>query len=580
MNGPVGIVADFLRPTLMWARYQAPPMPAVPWVRSHPRWPLRHLRREAARPAILAFACCGLLLPTGLALGIDVAPSSEAVSSLPMGAALNSSWQNITGAVGPGPSDRSVSQAAYFPPLNATILFGGYYGVGGNIPLGDTWKFANDSWTEIFPSLAPSPRWGAAMVYDPEMRGLLLFGGRNDTNFLNDTWEFNATGWHELFPVAAPSVRYDFGMAFDNALGEVVLYGGGIGNVPAGTFTGFTYYTDTWTFQDAAWTNVTASAGPGPVGRLLRGQMAYDAADGYVVLAGGYEYVPLATQTSCGYVIFNSTWGDTWTFDGRWTKGTPGASSPPDGVGVIWFDSGANETLYYEGMWRSANSTNGSFCDASGDEVWSYAAGNWTLVTEGPVWAPAPTELPVVFDDLLDQQQIVFGGEYAVTASEFSASYLNDTWTYQPTWVTFAGQPTPSGSEWNVTVNGTRNESAGRSILFVQAPGTYSYEAKVVTARGAVLATSGGKYTLAHQPAVVVLTYRGSRTVPPPASPWATAWGTWGAALGGASAGATAIAALVWAGGARRKTRLRKDGEGLVQGMLQEPGSPERPRRK
>jgi Kelch motif protein len=524
----------------------------------------------------------GMLLPTALPYGMGhmlpspaasiAAPTSSAAGSSSRSSTSPSSWNNISSTVGTPPGDRSIAQAAYSPALNATILFGGYNGAGGNFALGDTWEFANGSWTELFPSVSPSPRWGGTMVYDPTLQSLVLFGGRDATAFFNDTWEYNATGWHSVITPTAPSVRYDYGLAYDAVLGDVVLYGGGIGNNPAGTFTNFTFYTDTWTFRAGVWTNITATAGPGPVGRLIRGQMAYDSADGSVLLTGGYSYVPLGSETPCGYVEFEPLWGETWELaGGTWSEVFPTGATPPDGMGVLWFDAEANETLYYEGMW---NGTTG-LCDVSGNQVWSYAAGNWTLVTEGNVSAPAPREQPILVDDQADHAQLEFGGELASTASEYYAAYLNDTWTYQPTWVTFEQHGLPSGAAWQVTVEGTVGTLSGEPLLFVEAPGNYSYVA-VVTPLGRAEVRETGTFALVHGPVVVVLAYRGS---PSSAGP-APFLGVLTALLAGGVLGAVGIGVWAVADAAARRARLRREGERLVAAMVsqsEEPAGPRRP---
>jgi hypothetical protein len=502
------------------------------------------------------------------------APLSLSVSSTPASNAP-SSWTNISSSVGAAPFERSISQAAYSPALGESILFGGYYGGNGNVALGDTWSFADNAWTNLSPPVSPSPRWGATMVYDPVDQALVLFGGRDDTTFYNDTWEYNASGWHNISTATAPSPRYDYGLAYDAAIGAVVLYGGAIGNVPAGTFTNFVYYSDTWTFQNGTWTNVTYTAGPGPALRLLRGQLTYDALDGYVIATGGYSYVPLGNETSCGYVVFNRTWGQTWEFKGgAWSESPPSNGSPPDGVGVLWYDPQANETLYYEGMWLAP----GGLCDEAGNVVWSYAGGNWTLVTEGNVSAPSAREQPVFVDDETDHEQLMFGGEQSATASEYFANYFNDTWTYQPTWVTFEGEGLPVGSSVKVTLSGSTAASSGKPLLFVVAPGQYSYDAMVWNSSHSVLGHESGSFALVHGPAVVQIRYRDLGPLPPSTGPGGLAalFGGWPTAAAGVTVGAVAVGLWAGVGALRQRARLRKEGERLVRSMLTEP--PESPR--
>jgi hypothetical protein len=88
-------------------------------------------------------------------------------------------------------------------------------------------------------------------------------------------------------------------MAYDYGLNEVVLFGG--------------YSTsrlgDTWTYKGGNWTNITSSLPQSPTPRYY-GVMAYDSADGYLVLIGG---------STSNYIMSNQT----WYFTGSdWVKAT------------------------------------------------------------------------------------------------------------------------------------------------------------------------------------------------------------------------------------------------------------------
>ena len=109
----------------------------------------------------------------------------------------------------------------------------------------------------------------------------------------------------------APSPRADFAMAYDAADGYLLLFGG---ETSQGGGLG-----DTWTFQSGQWTNITGALAQAPSSRI-QAVMAYDAADGYVVMFGGVHNI----STSQPY-------NDTWIFrGGSWTNLTPQlAVSPP-----------------------------------------------------------------------------------------------------------------------------------------------------------------------------------------------------------------------------------------------------------
>ncbi|MGB6501053.1 MAG: kelch repeat-containing protein [Thermoplasmata archaeon] len=476
------------------------------------------------------------------------------------------SWDNISNELAAAPSNRSASQAAYSPELNATILFGGYNGAGGNYPLGDTWEYTNVGWTELSASGGPAPRWGGAMVYFPAMKSLVLFGGRNDTTFFNDTWTYNETGWHQLPTSAAPSPRYYFGLVFDPALGELVLFGGGIGNIPAGTFTGFVFYNDTWTFDGSNWLNITSSSGLAPPGRLMRSQMAYDAVDGYVVLAGGFTFVSPGSGGPCPFVTFDTAWASTWTFgtDG-WSELLGPNASPPPGIGTIWYDSQANVTLYYEGM---QNGSAGG-CQVSGDEVWGFSAGGWTLVSEANITAPEARFLSLFFDDPATHQQILFGGELVASASESYGVYGHDTWAYAPTWVTFEAQgQLPSGYEWQVSVADAVRKSSGTSVLFVVPPGNYTYEFGVINAGHTLIPVSGGELALVRAPEVVSVSIPSGLVHGSGPSPLLSP--DLAAAILGGTVGVLIAGAWTIGAGVRSRRLEREDGGRLLRSLEQQ----------
>lgn len=520
-----------------------------------------------ADSGVVAIALVAVLLVGGALLVAPpraVPPGIPATVSPSVSAGVNSSWTNVTAGVGIAPEGRSLTQAAYSPARGAVILFGGYNGAGGNFALGDTWQFAGQRWTELSAAGGPSPRWGGAMVYDPATRSLILFGGRNVTAFFNDTWSYNATGWHRLSTPVAPTPRYDFGFVYDPALGAIVLYGGARGNVPAGTFSDFVFFNDTWTFANGIWTNITSSAGPAPVGRLVRGQMAYDAADGYIVLVGGYEYAPLGG--TCGLATFSTAFGETWTFwreGGGWSQIVPNGRVPPPGIGAVWYDTGANLTLYYEGLQLGSSGS----CGTSGNEVWSYGAGNWTLVTEGNISAPAPRFLPMFLDDPTERAQLEFGGEYA-TGTEYAAGYGNDTWLYQPTWVTIRATGLPTGAELEVRLLGQVIDSPRASLLLVEGPGDYAFHFTAIRGTASVAEVGSGSFDLGDHPTVVpvVLT---PLSVPPSSTPGAgeLPLGAIYEIAAGVAVGAAIGAGVVGAVAAGARRQLRREGELLVEAM-------------
>ncbi len=156
-------------------------------------WQARPRSRALLPIALLAVL---LLLPAGsIGQGAKAAPNpagvttpaiaahlsdgaallAEARASLNMPAvpAANSSftvgWKQLGGGSYVQPSARSAAALAYDPLIGAVVLFGGYdASVAAD---GDTWTFANNSWTDITLTLASAPpaRWEAGFAYDPNV---------------------------------------------------------------------------------------------------------------------------------------------------------------------------------------------------------------------------------------------------------------------------------------------------------------------------------------------------------------------------------------------------------------------------
>jgi hypothetical protein len=201
-----------------------------------------------------------------------------------------SSWTNVTPAPGqPNPSQRVLPSMTYYPNGHEVLLFGG---AAGPYEFQDTWGFAHDSWTQLIsnssctPTTCPSPRADAGIAYYPPLNAILLFGGEVAffvvQHVYNDTWLYYGGTWHNITATAgpAPSPRFGEAMTYDSLDGKVVLFGGA-------NRTGVTL-DDTWTFS-GSWTNVTTSS----VGTDLTypsaraGASISDSPTGFLLMFGG-----------------------------------------------------------------------------------------------------------------------------------------------------------------------------------------------------------------------------------------------------------------------------------------------------
>ncbi len=301
---------------------------------------------------------------------------------------------------------------------------------------------------------SPSPRWGPNIAYDAKDGYVVMFAGSTSQNY---TWKFSHGTWSKIATSSAPPARAHGGFAYDTADGYAVLFGGSKGG---------TYYDDTWEYSGGVWTNVTASAGPAPSPRVSMG-MAYDAADGYIVLFGGIDRVhhtlgdtwefahgkwtnvtgttgqtPLdrfaegmTYDAADGYLLMYGGWtdskgvddkvlNDTWEFTGGFWK----PLSPSTNPGPRWFvglsyDSADGYVLLFEGIidagvksyWNTPPYT------------WTYRDGIWTNVTNA---SDSPTHrfAEGLVDDPADGYVLMFGG---LNATAVVAHALSETWTYK-----------------------------------------------------------------------------------------------------------------------------------------------------
>lgn len=196
-------------------------------------------------------------------------------------------WQEIKT---PTPSARAEASMVYDRGRRRLVLFGGYRVVEGKkIRLGDTWEWDGNNWQQVSAS-GPSPRNGAAMIYDAARKRVLLFGGSGGPS--GETWIWDGKQWHEV--KAATAGRFNSVTAFDEAHQQTLRFGGWNGETRVG---------DTWTFDGKAWQQIDAA---GPEARN-HSAMVYDFKRQRLVLFGGHD----------GENIF----GDTWEWDGgKWSR--------------------------------------------------------------------------------------------------------------------------------------------------------------------------------------------------------------------------------------------------------------------
>ncbi|HZY92660.1 MAG TPA: PKD domain-containing protein [Thermoplasmata archaeon] len=191
-------------------------------------------------------------------------------------------------------------------------------------------------------------------------------------------------------------------MAYDPADGYVVMFGGNSG----------TYLQDTWVYKSGFWTELFPTTAPAARDHST---LAWDPVDGYLVLFGGYG--------------LSGAFSDTWTFlHGNWTLLSPLQHPSARWAAAMTWDAAGSRILLFGGCV-------GGF---AANDTWSFLGGNWTLLH--PANSPPARENAAIEFDPVDNETLLFGGDNYYTA------LYGDTWVFAAgNWVQVqpSGSPTP-----------------------------------------------------------------------------------------------------------------------------------------
>lgn len=331
---------------------------------------------------------------------------SDGPANSPGDLALNWTRWNFTG----GPSLRDSAAVAYDDAAHELVLFGGSNDIGD---LGDTWTYANGTWTEVCSGNTTAPVCtanpgadaGDPMAYDPSDRTIVMINSGGYTwSFSNDSWTQQSR--NTTLPDASGAV-----MAYDPVISKVLLlvaYGGG----PCRTYT----------YSGGSWTELTTSHQiPGVVG----GALFFDPNSSEMVYFGG------ESPTS------HSPYDSEWTFsNGEWTAQSPSVLPPGGAL------AGSSYDLNYD---YAVLLTNG----AVQDYTWAYSNGSW--LNQSSFLPSSPTSRSAT--------AMAFDGQLGATL-EFSgvsnAKDLNSSWLlYAPLSVTVAVFPGAVDVGQNLTIEST-----------------------------------------------------------------------------------------------------------------------------
>jgi hypothetical protein len=195
-----------------------------------------------------------------------------------------------------GPSPRAEAAMSFDSNRGRVVLFGGYNrSEAGRNQFGDTWEWDGKSWTQIKVT-GPSPRNGAAQVFDSGRGKVVLFGGSTPAGVSGETWEWDGKQWVEN-RAALTQGRFNCVLAYDVARRQVIRFGGRYAGKPVG---------DTWKYDGKEWKQLTSS---GPAARNHTA-MAYSSTSKGIILFGGHDF---------GIREEVNVFGDTWEWNGdKW----------------------------------------------------------------------------------------------------------------------------------------------------------------------------------------------------------------------------------------------------------------------
>ena len=245
------------------------------------------------------------------------------------------------------------------------------------------WTWDGTPWTQKHPDHLPPGRFVSTMVYDSARQQIVLFGGQAFYGgVINDTWTWDGTDWTQQQPNVSPPARSTQTMTFDSVRQQVVMFGGATAN-------GNGVLDDTWLWDGSNWSQATPATSP--TARAFH-SAAWDDANHVVVMFGG------STNVNDPY---DTTLGDTWTWNGTtWTQQQPTTSPPSRTQASMVFDPTLQQTVMFDGFLAGF---------APNDGTWLWDGSDWAQWSVNGTAPPAEACAGVAFDTSTDKM-LLFGG--------------------------------------------------------------------------------------------------------------------------------------------------------------------------
>lgn len=355
---------------------------------------------------------------------------------------------------------------AFDPLLDEVVLFTGTSVLTSAPYENITWVYNGIKWTNLTASLTPAPsiRTYPGFDYDPAMGGIILVGGfsANDLG-LNDTWLFTGT-WKNISattgilrdasngggkngdPLAQGGIGAS-GAAWDPALKGFLLTDG------CNDYYCDELYALSWLLNSTGWWTISYGPGWGPANPvpdynltwLGYTVMAWDAADHYMVLFGGWDYESAEVQNYT-YAYSGGIYTGTAVLGAYWDNITlsdagcnPTCQTPP---------GREDEALTWDAQLGGLFMTGGynfSSSDAYND-TWEFVGAHWYALAPAPATF-GPIEGPATPVNSTDIGVFMVGGWCPLPAT----CYTNE-WVYEtPPQATLTETPTPVDPGMTVT---------------------------------------------------------------------------------------------------------------------------------
>ncbi|MHA2214888.1 MAG: Kelch repeat-containing protein [Candidatus Hodarchaeales archaeon] len=357
------------------------------------------------------------------------------------------------------PPERGYHEMVYDQESDVVILMDGdhIYGLGGRI--GDQWVYSvsANNWWKVNPSERPSEKGAmrGSLAYDSKHDIVIQFGGGGGGQKWNETWvyDYNSNTWTNKTPNVSPPARDAHGMVYDVQSERIIMFGGrNTTNYTAVTERDFLH--DVWTYDYATnvWTNVTPSIHP--QARWFF-NLVYDSKADRVILFGGY---------TSDYLKGGFSWGvkaDTWAFDREsktWTELTPAISPSPRAYSAMAYDIHADRAILYGGSYGTGG---GDYNDILQNDTWVYDYNTNTWTDLNPLNSPGLRMRHTMVYATKSKQMVMFGGQLD---TEWNA-YNSETWIYPASTSSAPTTTTTTSSTTTTTTTPTRAVIPGWNVL-------------------------------------------------------------------------------------------------------------------